>query len=104
MNGDTRIVRGSRDAGDSERDYEGNETRNVGGMGQRSYGRERKTGKVKSNLRDTIPCNTHSTCAFVPRRLCRKRRGHMAQAIAMASQYQSGGKGRLGGQLQFEEL
>lgn len=56
MNGDTRKVRGAGDVGGSERDDEEHETRNVGRMGQRSYRRERETGKVKSNLRDTIPC------------------------------------------------
>lgn len=33
VNGDTRMVRGAEDAGDSGADDEENETRNVGGMG-----------------------------------------------------------------------
>lgn len=33
VNGDTRMVRGAEDAGDSGTDDEENETRNVGGMG-----------------------------------------------------------------------
>lgn len=65
-----------------ERYDEENETRAVGGMGQRSYRRERdKEGQVKVAGHSYLVL---TPCASVPRTYCRKRRGHMARAIAMA--------------------
>lgn len=70
---------------------EENETRTVRGMGQRSYRRERDRegqSKVAGHYLVLTPC------ASVPRTYCRKRRGHMAWAIAMALHLQSrGGRG-----------
>lgn len=101
MNGDTRIVRGAGDAGCSERNDEENETRNVGRTGQRSYRRERETGKVKPNLRDNYTLYSHHAPPFHARTV--------ANAVATwrgplpwHCSSNRGGEGRLGGQPQFE--
>lgn len=97
-------MRGVEDTGDWELNDEGNETRNVGRGWGKDHTQKRKRDREDQSQTCGTPYLVLTPCAPSHGRNGSKRRGHMARAIAMAFQLQSGGEEAAGRSIAVLEL